>query len=253
MDTPLIWQGLYTAMLAGSAAVIAYAALVAMKQLYPSLKLFYGQGAEKLPDEVPYGSVMAVVVLGFAFAAYVTPATVMAGLAVMVLCGYAAVKPLPPMALQLIVCVAAALALFADIDVLKQGGFSPQEMGLAAGCVAAPVIASFAPARGAAAQGALAMMALIAATAVVAGPVVTQSFTHGTAVAAVLAAATMVTLFYMQRHAGAVGTGAMVALSMVLAHSALVLGHSGLMLAGLAMMGAVVVATCIAASGQVAR
>ncbi len=250
MDTPLVWQGLYTLMLAASAALVVWAAFVALRQLYPSLKLFYGQGAEKLSDAVPYGMALAVVVLGFSFAAYVTPATVMAGFAVLVLAGVASFKPLPPMTFQLGCFMASACALFADVALLKEGAFTPQEMGLAAGFIAAPVIASCASQQGEATKAALLLIALIALAAVIAGPMLTENFTHGTAAAAVVCAASGIALVYVQRHHGAVGRACLVALLLVLAHSALMLAHAGQMVAGLALMGALVAAASIAAASQ---
>lgn len=253
METPLYAQAIYTLILAVSAALVLYAALVSLRHLYPSLRLFYGKGAERFADEVPYGALIAVVILGFAFTAYVTPATILAGIALLILAGCASMGLLPVMTLRLAAFVLSALALLADIDMLKENGFTPMEMGLAVGFLAAPVLAAFAPAKGMVNNSALGILAMIGLAAVVIGPLVTQSFAHGTAAAAVVFAGISVGLTYLHRHGGAVGAGTLMALVLLMAHSALVLGHSGMMIAGLVMMGAVVVVGAIAASGQAAR
>ena len=250
MDTPILTQGMYVLMLAASAAVVTYAALVTLRHLFPSLAIFYGTGAHAFGDAPPYGAVMAVVALGFSFAAYVTPATIMAGFAMLVLVGVASAKPLPPMTIQLSAFIAAGLAFMADASLLKADGFTPFEMGLGAGFVAAPVLASFAPMRSAANTAALSVLVLVLLGAVVAAPVLTQSFAHGTASASVLLAAAAVMLLYMRRYQGVVGPGTLVAVVLLAAHSALILAHGGMMLLGLAMMGAVVFASFIAAGGR---
>lgn len=247
MATPLIWQGIYTLLLAASAALVLYAALVVARHLYPSLRLFYGDAIDTKP---PYGAVLGVVTLGFCFTAYVTPAVVMMGYAVLVAALVLATRPMP-MVFPAVCAVAACAALLADVGLLKEGGFSPLEMGLAAGCVAAPSLAGCAPAHGESNRVALLLCALLAAAAAVAVPVLTQSFAHGSAAVAIVALCAGVTLLYMQWYEGHAGRAALVGLLMVLAHSALVLAHAGFSMPACVLMGGVVLVGAVAASMQV--
>lgn len=251
MHTPLFMQGLYVLMLAGSAALVLYAALVALRHLYPSLKLFYPESP--VAEHVPYGAMLAVVVLCFGFAAYVTPATIMAGLALLMLAGWHSVKPLPPMALPLAAFIGAGLALLAEAEMLQEGGLTPMRMALAAGFVAAPVLASMAPSKGAVNVAALGALALVAVGGLAIGGVMTQSFAHGGAAAAVVAAGITVMLAYVRKNGGSIGPGGVIGPVMIAAHSALLLGVHGQVYAGLAMMAGVLFAAGIAASGRAVR
>lgn len=253
MHTPLAAQGIYTLLLAVSAALVLYAALVSLRHLYPSLKMFYGSGADKLPDSVPYGMVLALVALGFSFAAYVTPATIISALVLLLFSGFVQVRMMPQYAFSLATLGLAAFALFADIDVLKRNGFSSAEIALASGFLAAPVFASFAPRSGGENKSALMLYMLVAFGATIAGPVLTGSFAHGTAAASIIFLTTTVALAYMQGRDSTIGTGVVITFTMLLAHSALVLGHAGAMIPAQIMMAGVIAASVIAAASKVMR
>lgn len=253
MHTPLVAQGIYTLILALSAALVLYAALVTLRHLYPSLKMFYGTGADKLPDSVPYGMMLALVTLGFSFAAYVTPATIVAALILLLCSGFVQVRVMPQYAFTLATLGFAGFSLFADFDVLRRGGLSAGEAGLALGFIAAPVFASFAPRSGGENKNALALYMLVAFGATIAGPTLTGSFAHGTAAASIVFLTTTVALAYMQGRDSAIGTGVVITFSMLLAHSALVLGNAGAMIPAQIMMAGVIAASAIAAASKLLR
>jgi hypothetical protein len=252
MYTPIAIQAIYTIVLALSAGIVTFAACIAARQLAPIFPWL--SDTPEQTHSVPYATIMATVMLGFCFTAYVTPATIVAATALLIVHGIGNRRSWTQDRWSLSVLVAISAAILTEYDMSAETLPSPQEWGIIIGCMIATVLFSLS---GTVENSSpLKILIGLASAAVVAVPIITGSFTHGTAGAAIVTASGAA-LLMASRKGGVltVPASVIVAMAMILVHGAVRLAQDHMLIpaAGITAMlllsGAIVAAASLKNNG----
>lgn len=212
----------YTVLIALSAGVVTFAACSLVAFIYPSMKLFFPNQSGALP----YGATMAIVVLLFLLACYVTPLVVLAGFVMLGVLANHAVRPLPEGALAVAAVLAAAMALFGDVERVREVGVDGWTGALVALYVLVPLVASLA-CKSTDDTAPFSFTALVLLAAAAAGPLLTGEMTHGTPAALVMLCAVLAMRVRHAKAPGSLGIAGLVPLVIALSHITVVLAHAG--------------------------
>jgi hypothetical protein len=253
MQTDFFIQAIYTLVLAASAGIVTFAVCIAVRHLAPIFPWLYG--TLERTHVVPYASAMAVVMLGFSFASYVTPATIFAATGLLILSGIKTRRDWPIVVWLIAVLLAMAGAMLADIDMTAQTLPSLKQWGVIAGCVIAVLLFSVSgDAEESMALSLILALVGIALAAVILVPVMTHSFAHGTAASAVVAASGGALLIINRKGMVlSVPASVTVVMTMILGHGAVRLAQDDFVLPAACIVVALLLTGAIAAASGVVR